>query len=77
MVPMGFWKREDNVKNYVEWLMKKLEVNRADDWLSVSLTDLKQINKGYFFALQNGGLKAMLYSLYPGSSSIFLFALKA
>ena len=34
--PKGFWKDENNIKEYMNWLSEKLNIKKMEDWYAVS-----------------------------------------
>lgn len=39
-VPVGFWEKPENRLRYVEWVGKRLRINRREDWSKVRRKDL-------------------------------------
>ena len=35
-VPRGYWKDENNIKEYMNWLSQKLNIKSMEDWYNVT-----------------------------------------
>ena len=35
-VPRGYWKDENNIKEYMNWLSQKLNIKTMEDWYKIS-----------------------------------------
>lgn len=44
-VPKGYWESSENVKKYMNWLSRQLNVNKIEDWYNVFYQVSKIINK--------------------------------
>jgi hypothetical protein len=49
MVPRNFWKKNENYRRFFDWLGKKLNVKKLEDWYNVSGREIRE----------NGGMNAL------------------
>lgn len=65
-VPEGYWEsfRGEDVRPFVEWVGKELDVRRLEDWYRVSLEVIGRVVPATLFGVR-GGLAAVLREAYP------------
>eukprot|EP01114_Cavostelium_apophysatum_P021826 TRINITY_DN7718_c0_g1_i1.p1 TRINITY_DN7718_c0_g1~~TRINITY_DN7718_c0_g1_i1.p1 ORF type:complete len:570 (+),score=80.59 TRINITY_DN7718_c0_g1_i1:26-1735(+) len=63
-VPKGFWENRDNVRDYMDWLYKELELRSLDDWFAIPKEKLVALGASTVLSRYKG-LLALLQSLYP------------
>jgi len=60
----NFWEKEENVRDYFQWLFQQLQMNTLDDWYRISLHQIMKL--GPITSIKKyGGLPKVLSRLYP------------
>src|SRR4051812_10666643 len=63
-VPRGYWKVEDNQRNYLNKIGRELGVKEMDDWYNVCIDEVKR-RAIFIHHYYNNSLFTTLQKLYP------------
>ena len=64
--PNGYWKDENNVKEYMEWLKQKLGYTTMDDWYKINQKDIyNNYGGGLLTHYYNGSPSKLVIEMYP------------
>lgn len=65
-VPLGYWEKLENQKEFFEWLQKELGYRNMNDWYKLSVGELNKNGGGTLLSHYYGGsLSKALQTVYP------------
>ena len=62
--PNGYWKKEENQRQYLDWLFRKLGYKTMDDWYQVSTKDFKENHGRGLLKAFNGSPSLLVSTVY-------------
>ena len=75
IVPKGFWKKKENQFEFLKYIEKKLEINKEEDWYSISADEFKEFKGAEQIIKIYGSFTNFLFEFYPNFSwNIFKFS---
>jgi hypothetical protein len=77
-VSKSFWDNVDNVKSFMDWLSKELQISSLEDWYDIPVTQIS--NMGGSTLLEKygkGGLLSLVYPEHKWSKTNPLFSQKS